>query len=127
MSAGSGATAGGCLGVQDLPLTELLRRASTETDSAKLRDLIQEIDLRYQRDDPSIEFDVYQGIPDRNATCVERVVGLAVANDRMHSLAAESPGAYFVFHSASRRVLARIDNGPRKATEPAESPKAGTA
>jgi hypothetical protein len=115
------------VGIQDLPLTELLRRASTEADSAKLRDLIQEINLRYERDDPSIEFDVYQGIPDRNPTWVEKVVGLAVANDRMHSLAAGSPGAYFVFHSASGRVLARIDNGPRKATEATESPKTGTA
>lgn len=40
---------------------------------------------------------------------MESVKGLAAANERMKQIAAEKPGAYFVFSPVNRTVLAIID------------------
>lgn len=52
-------------------------------------------------------FDIFKGVPDKNAVWVERVEGLAAARRRMEELAKERPGSYFVFSPVSHAVLAK--------------------
>jgi len=58
---------------------------------------------------------------DRDVLWLESVVGLAAAQERMQTLAAQKPGPYFVFGLASHAVLALIDTTPvRRATDKPE-------
>ncbi|HKN25061.1 MAG TPA: hypothetical protein VJX72_09460 [Candidatus Acidoferrum sp.] len=52
------------------------------------------------------QYDIFSGTLDRDALWLEAVEGLGAACERMKERAKESPGAYFVFCSTSRAVLA---------------------
>jgi hypothetical protein len=55
-------------------------------------------------------FEIFKGrFADQNAVWVESVKGLAAANERMKQIAADKPGAYFVFSPVNHTVLAIID------------------
>jgi hypothetical protein len=109
-----------------LPLPELLQMASMETENDRLKVLIQEITERYAEQERHIVFEIFFGIQDKNAVWKESVTGLHAANERMRQIAADLPGAYFIFHSQSRKVMARLDNGPLKATLEVKPPKTVT-
>jgi len=51
-------------------------------------------------------FDIFSGWHDKNAVWIEAVEGLAEARARMDQIAAEKPGRYFIFSTASHAVLA---------------------
>jgi hypothetical protein len=119
-----------------LSLQDLLKLAAYETDGEKLRELVFEISRRYEEKERAAaapatgvspiadNFEIFSGFPDRNATWLETVSGLAQADDRMREVAAESPGAYFIFHVASRKVIFSVNNGPLKAAREHKSFKA---
>ena len=52
-------------------------------------------------------FDIFKGFSDKNAMWVERVSGLAAAQERMGKIAAEVPGPYFIFDLMNHTVLAK--------------------
>jgi len=54
-------------------------------------------------------FDIFRGVPDKDAMWVEAAEGLGFAFDRMKELATESPGPYFVFDTKSHKTLAFIN------------------
>ena len=53
--------------------------------------------------------DFFSGVPDRNPVWLEAVQGLSNARARMHEIAAQTPGQYFVFSVGSRAVLAQTE------------------
>ncbi|HXX16931.1 MAG TPA: hypothetical protein VEJ47_18670 [Candidatus Eremiobacteraceae bacterium] len=55
------------------------------------------------------KFDIFSGRDYRDAVWIEAVDGLGAANDRMKQLAAQRPGAYFVFSTAQGMAVARLD------------------
>jgi hypothetical protein len=59
--------------------------------------------------DSEPNFDIFSGVPDKNAVWVECVRGLSNARERMGQIAAEKPGRYFLFSLQSHSVLARIE------------------
>lgn len=54
-------------------------------------------------------FHIFSGNNDRDALWVCAVEGLANAKERMDQLAAEKPGAYFVFYTTTHEILSRTD------------------
>lgn len=55
-------------------------------------------------------FDIFQGhYSGKNAIWVAAARGLAAARERMAQLAADKPGAYFVFSTRDQLVLAIVD------------------
>jgi hypothetical protein len=107
---------------EDIPLNELLKLASSERDGGKLLEFIHEINRRYAEQDAEITFEIFSGMPDRDAVWLESVSGLAAANDRMKQMAAATPGAYFVFHKPSRKIHASMDNSQKRADLSHEEP-----
>ena len=59
--------------------------------------------------DSEPNFDIFSGVPDKNAVWVECVRGLSNARERMGQIAAKKPGRYFLFSLQSHSVLARIE------------------
>jgi len=57
-------------------------------------------------------FDIFRGVPDKNAIWYETVAGLATARERMERIASVRPGSYFVFSRGDHSVLARIETLP---------------
>ena len=55
------------------------------------------------------KYDIFAGHNYRDASWVEAVEGMGAASERMKQIASESPGAYFLFSSQARNVLASID------------------
>jgi len=55
------------------------------------------------------ELDIFSGKTERDAIWLESVKGLEVAIARMEQIAAEKPGQYFVFSTASNTVLAKTN------------------
>jgi hypothetical protein len=70
-------------------------------------------------------YDLFAGLPDKDASWLEAIQGLGAACDRMKDLAAESPDPYFVFCTQTRKVLAsidtRVDNHIRRYEDHSES------
>jgi hypothetical protein len=54
-------------------------------------------------------FDIFSGTSDKDAVWLESVPGLSTARERMERIATVSPGAYFLYNSSSRSILARSD------------------
>ncbi len=54
-------------------------------------------------------FDLFSGMPNSNPVWLETVEGLSNARARMHEIAAQTPGQYFVFSVGSRTVLAQTE------------------
>lgn len=54
-------------------------------------------------------FDIFSGVPGRDAVWVCAVEGLANAKERMDEIAAAQPGPYFVCFVHSKEILARTD------------------
>ena len=54
-------------------------------------------------------YDIFAGHIDKDAVWVEAVEGLGRAAMRMGQLAAEKPGAYFVFSLATHSVVVSVD------------------
>jgi hypothetical protein len=54
-------------------------------------------------------FDIFSGRPDKNALWIETVEGLSNARARMHDLAAQKPGQYFVFSTGGHAIIAQIE------------------
>jgi hypothetical protein len=57
----------------------------------------------------TLKFDIFSGAVDNDARWLEAVKGLANAQRRMHEIATESPGGYFVFCDFSHGVVALTD------------------
>jgi len=55
------------------------------------------------------QYDIFSGASDKSALWLEAVDGLGNALGRMKELASATPGAYFVFSTRTRQVLASID------------------
>jgi hypothetical protein len=55
-------------------------------------------------------FDIFSGVPDKNAIWLEAVEGLSNARARMHEIAAQFPGQYFVFSAVSHSILAKTES-----------------
>lgn len=53
-------------------------------------------------------FDIFFGVPDKNAKWCESVEGLSNARSRMEEIAKHRPGAYFLFYRRDHSILARI-------------------
>lgn len=51
-------------------------------------------------------FDIFRGLPDKDAVWVETVNGLSSARDRMEQIARIQPAQYFVFSRLDHSVLA---------------------
>ncbi len=101
-----------------LSLQQLLRAAAYENDGEKLRELILELSRRYaerEQAEAGQRFDIFAGSPGEYAVWKESVSGIQGAKERMGEIAAAVPGAYFIFHGGSRRVVSVLDNGPAKA------------
>jgi hypothetical protein len=62
---------------------------------------------------PADSFDIFSGHSDRDAVWLEAVEGLANAIQRMHEIAAERPGEYFIFDANG--VVSLLDNRPFEA------------
>jgi hypothetical protein len=60
------------------------------------------------------QFDIFSGIPGKDAVWLEAVYGLVQARDRMTEHAMNQPGPYFVFCQQTRRVLASVDTTASK-------------
>jgi hypothetical protein len=58
---------------------------------------------------PVPKFDIFSGVPDRDASWVCAVRGLANAKERMDEIAAEKPGRYFIFYPPDRSILAQTE------------------
>jgi hypothetical protein len=58
---------------------------------------------------PEPLFEIFCGIPDKNAKWYETVAGLANARIRMEQVARVASGAYFLFSPRDRSVIAVID------------------
>jgi hypothetical protein len=69
------------------------------------------------------EYDIFSGEPDGSALWVESVKGLTLARARMDQIAAEKPGEYFLFSTATNAVVAR----PSAAAQPEARRKASGA
>jgi hypothetical protein len=54
-------------------------------------------------------FDIFQGLADKNAVWVETVEGLAAARARMEEIARGKPATYFIFCRFDHSILAYID------------------
>ena len=54
-------------------------------------------------------FDIFAGLPEKDAMWLEAVMGLEKARNRMEMLAFEIPGRYFVLSMYRHTVLAQID------------------
>lgn len=60
-------------------------------------------------------FDIFRGqFPDADVEWIDSVEGLGAARERMQKIAAEKPGAYFVFGAKYGIVFAAIDAAPAK-------------
>ena len=54
-------------------------------------------------------FDILSGAPGKNARWLEAVPGFANARKRMETLAADSPGPYFIFNPWNSSVPVQIN------------------
>jgi hypothetical protein len=112
-------------------LNQLLEQAVAEPDRERFLELLREIGQRiartrgkgrplkaisFRRSMETETFDLFAGPPDRNAVWRESVVGIDPARKRMEEIAATFPGEYFIFHEASRAVVARTNSQPVPAT-----------
>src|SRR5215469_7568178 len=55
------------------------------------------------------DFDIFRGVPDKNAVWVETVVGLSSARERMEQIARAQPDTYFVFSRADNSIFTLAD------------------
>ena len=56
-------------------------------------------------------FDLFSGASEKDAVWRETVEGLSNARRRLEQMAANVPGAYFLYSPLSRSILAKIDTG----------------
>jgi hypothetical protein len=54
-------------------------------------------------------FDIFRGTTKADGIWLESVGGLSNSKDRMHQIAAENPGCYFVFASHDQSIRARTE------------------
>ena len=54
-------------------------------------------------------FDIFCGLPGEDAKWLESVAGLDRAQARMRQLAAQQPGAYFIFNTWNLCVVSEVD------------------
>jgi hypothetical protein len=52
---------------------------------------------------------IYRGRPDEPSVWTETVSGVSAASERMEQIAADEPGAYFIFNGQDQRILAQTD------------------
>jgi hypothetical protein len=106
-------------------LDQLLQEAAAEKDRARWMQLLRKISrIRAERwlksprpvhrerivEAEVAPLDIFSGVPDANAVWIERVKGIDEARRRIHEIAAENPGEYFVFQPRSHAVLIRINS-----------------
>jgi DNA-binding NarL/FixJ family response regulator len=70
-------------------------------------------------------FDIFFGVPDKNAVWIETAAGLSNARERMEAIAAQEPGQYFVFSRRDHTILAKTET--RKKIGAALDSKTGVA
>jgi hypothetical protein len=54
-------------------------------------------------------FDIFSGVPARDAVWIETVDNINAAQRRMTVLAEKTPGPYFIYSSEARQVVALVD------------------
>jgi hypothetical protein len=54
-------------------------------------------------------FDIFRGTTKADGVWLESVEGLSNSKDRMHRIAVENPGCYFVFASHDQSIRARTE------------------
>jgi hypothetical protein len=57
----------------------------------------------------NVVFDIFRGTTRANGIWLESVEGLSNSKDRMHKIAAQKPGCYFVFASHDQSIRARTE------------------
>jgi len=62
-------------------------------------------------------FDIFSGVPDKNAVWIETVAGLSNARARMEAIAAQEPGHYFVFSPRDHTILAKTETQTKQEQE----------
>lgn len=70
-------------------------------------------------------FDIFCGLPDKNANWVDTVEGLAAARHRMEEIARTNPGRYFLFSRIDHSILGFAEGNT--AGKAAGQSKSGTA
>jgi hypothetical protein len=55
-----------------------------------------------------LTFEVFSGVPDRDAVWLESVEGFSNARERMEQIAEQKPGQYFVFSPQHDAILVQI-------------------
>jgi hypothetical protein len=58
-------------------------------------------------------FDIFSGVPARNAMWIETADAFNAAQRRIRALAEKKPGPYFVFSSEAKQVVAWVDTTGR--------------
>jgi hypothetical protein len=66
-------------------------------------------------------YDIFSGTPGKDGVWTAAVRGLSNAIAKMHGLAAERPGRYFVFCMTTRTVVSEIDTLGAPHTKPAQA------
>lgn len=66
-------------------------------------------------------FDIFSGKLGKDAVWLEAVQGLSNARARMHEIAAQIPGQYFVFSISNRTIVAQIETFKKPDSAKAES------
>ena len=122
-------------------LRELVDRAAVENNKAKFSELLAEITRtldgsRKRHSAPMVAasnsekdtFDIFSGMPDRDAVWVKAVDGIEEVKAQIEQIAADEPGDYFVFHVASREVLFQIrGTSSQSGGSQQDPPKSGAA
>jgi hypothetical protein len=57
----------------------------------------------------NVVFDIFRGTTKADGIWLESVEGLSHSTERMHKIAAERPGQYFVFASHDQSIRARTE------------------
>ena len=60
-------------------------------------------------------FDIFRGTTKADGIWLESVEGLSNSEDRMHTIAAETPGCYFVFANHDQSIRARTETKGKRA------------
>jgi hypothetical protein len=67
-------------------------------------------------------YDIFQGARDKDPLWLEAVEGLDIAVTKMHSRATELPGAYFIYCTHSRAVVANVDTSAARGAKLGKAP-----
>jgi hypothetical protein len=87
-----------------LPGDYFIRQTSTEEVIISVQ---RQCDLLSVGKEPT--FDIFRGVPEKNAVWIDAAEGLLGARERMEQIARVEPGRYFVFSRLDHSVLAYVE------------------